>query len=247
MSEQVKIVEKKPIPSETVMLQGLPDVGLVGLIATSHIISQLDLTQLAYIDSDLLPPVVVLHKGLPHAPVRVFGNENLIALISETAIPAQSIHPITRAIIDWSQQKKVKMMISLGGLPVQNMQNIENPKVFGVASTESLLETLKEKEVSIMEGGFLAGSQALVMRYCAEKNLSAITLLAQSFYQYPDPEAAAAAIEELTKIVELQVNTSELIEKGEEIRLKARDLMKRTQPEMTRMRKTQEYDLPLYV
>ncbi|MCW4034921.1 MAG: PAC2 family protein, partial [Candidatus Bathyarchaeota archaeon] len=83
MSETVKIVEKKPIPSDTTMLIGLPDVGLVGLIATSYLVSELKLEEVAYMDSDLLPPVVVLHKGLPHAPLRIYGNENLMAVISE--------------------------------------------------------------------------------------------------------------------------------------------------------------------
>jgi len=43
------------------------------------------------------------------------------------------------------------------------------------------------------------------------------------------------------------VDISKLLEKGEEIRLKARDVMKRTQQEMTKMKKAQEYDIPLYV
>ena len=43
MAESVKIVEKKPIPSEATMIIGLPDVGLVCLIATSYLISELNL------------------------------------------------------------------------------------------------------------------------------------------------------------------------------------------------------------
>jgi uncharacterized protein len=247
MSERVKIVEKASIPSEALMLHGLPDVGLVGLLATSHIISQLKLSQLAYVNTDLLPPIVILQKGLPYPPLRVFGGENLIVLFSEVAIPADSIKPIIREIVGWGQLKNVRMMVSLGGIPTPNRQNIEKPKVFGVASNPTLLETLKEKGIEILDRGFMAGPQALIMHYCTERNISAIALLAQSYYQYPDPEAAAAVIEELTKITDLLLNVSDLIEKGEEIRLAARDIMKRTQPEMARMRKTQEYDMPLYV
>jgi predicted ATP-grasp superfamily ATP-dependent carboligase len=51
----------------------------------------------------------------------------------------------------------------------------------------------------------------------------------------------------LGKITNLKVDVSKLLEKGEEIRLRARDIMKRTQREMTHMNKSQEYDLPLYV
>jgi predicted ATP-grasp superfamily ATP-dependent carboligase len=54
-------------------------------------------------------------------------------------------------------------------------------------------------------------------------------------------------IKELAKIAEIKIDISKLLEKGEEIRLKARDVMKRTQQEMTRMKKSQEYDLPLYI
>ena len=61
------------------------------------------------------------------------------------------------------------------------------------------------------------------------------------------PQAAAVALKELSKISDIKVDISKLLERGEEIRLKARDIMKRTQQEMKRMQKSQEYDLPLYI
>jgi len=247
LSELVKIVEKKPIPSGATMLIGLPDVGLVGLIATSYLISELDLEEIAYMASDLLPPVVVLHEGLPHAPLRIYGNKSFIAVISELAIPAPALHTVMRTLVDWGEAKKVKMMVSMGGVPMENRQVITEPKVYGAASSKELIGMLSKKGLSILKEGYMVGPQALSMRYCAEKKIPAIALLAQSFYNYPDPEAAAMVLKELSKITETKIDVSKLLEKGEEIRLKARDIMKRTQQEMTRMKKSQEYDLPLYV
>jgi uncharacterized protein len=247
LSESIKIVEKKTVPSEATMIIGLPDVGLVGLIATSYLISELNLEEIAYLDSDLLPPVVVLHKGLPHAPLRIYGNQNLIAVISELAVPAPAIYPIMREIVDWGQAKKVKRIVSMGGIPVESRQAITEPKVFGAASDQELLDMLSKRGLSIMDEGYIVGPQALSMRYSVSKKMSAIALLAQSFYNYRDPEAAAMVLKELSKISEIKVDVSKLLEKGEEIRLKARDIMKRTQQEMNRMKKSQEYDLPLYV
>ena len=247
MSESIKIVEKKTVPSEAKMIVGLPDVGLVGLIATSYLISELNLEEIAHMDSDLLPPVVVLHKGLPHAPLRFYGNKNLIAVISELAVPAPAIFPVMQKIVDWGQAKKVKTVVSMGGIPVENRQSIKEPKVFGAASNQELLDALTKKGVSIMNEGYMVGPQALSMRYSINKNIPSIAILAQSFYNYPDPQAAAIALKELAKISDVKVDVSKLLEKGEEIRLKARDIMKRTQEEMTRMKKSQEYDLPLYV
>jgi len=240
-------VEKKTVPSEATMIIGLPDVGLVGLIATSYLISELNLEEIAYMDSDLLPPVVVLHKGLPHAPLRIYGNQNLIAVISELAVPAPAIYPIMREIVDWGQAKKVKRIVSMGGIPVESRQAITEPKVFGAASNKELLDLLSKRGLSILNEGYIVGPQALSMRYSVSKKVSAIAILAQSFYNYPDPEAAAMVLKEFSRIFEVKVDVSKLLEKGEEIRLKARDIMKRTRQEMNRMKKSQEYDLPLYV
>ena len=247
MSESIKIVEKKTVPSDATMIIGLPDVGLVGLIATSYIISELNLEEIAYMDSDLLPPIVVLHDGLPQAPLRIYGNQNIIAVISELAVPAPAIYNIIRKIVDWGEEKKVKRIVSMGGIPIESRQSIKEPKVFGTASSQELLNTIEKKGLKILNQGYIVGAQALSMRFSINRKMPSIAILAQSFYNYPDPQAAAMALKELLKISDINVDVSKLLERGEEIRLKARDIMKRTQQEMNKMQKSQEYDLPLYV
>ncbi|MFQ6068686.1 MAG: proteasome assembly chaperone family protein [Candidatus Bathyarchaeia archaeon] len=243
----INFVEIKPIPSGAILLCGFPDVGLVGVLASSHVISELGLVEMAYVDSDLLPPIVVLHKGLPHAPMRIFGNASLLVVISETAIPASGVQRLMRSFVEWGKSKNVKMIIPIGGIPVQNRQDIEEPKVFGAASNVDMLNLLEQKGINVLKEGYMVGPQALIMRYSAERSIPAIALLAQSFYNYPDPEASAATLKQLANITGIKVDVSKLFEKGEEIRLRARDVMKRTQRELTKMNKGQEYDLPLYV
>jgi uncharacterized protein len=225
----------------------MPDVGLVGVIAASHLITEYKMAETAYMDSELLPPVAVLHEGLPYAPIRVFGNGDLVITISEMAIPAENVQPLMRTLLDWGQTKSPKLTICLSGMPVQNRQDIDKPKVFGVASNATLLKMLEDKGIEALHEGYLVGPQALILRYCAEKNLPAIALLAQSFFNYPDPEAAAAALSEFANVTGKKIDVTALLEKGEEIRLRARDVMKRTQQEMSKMKKGQEYDMPLYV
>ncbi|MGC8895280.1 MAG: proteasome assembly chaperone family protein [Candidatus Bathyarchaeia archaeon] len=247
MSE-VKIIEKKEIPSGAVMLFGFPDVGLVGVIAASHLISELEnIEEVAYMDSKLLPPLIVLHEGLPHSPIRIFGNRNILLAVSETAIPADVIYPIMDALIDWGKSKNVKMMISLSGIPIQERQDLKELKVFAAASSPEMLKMLQEKEIEILQEGYMVGPQAIMLQRCANMGLPAITLLAQCFLNYPDPEAAAEVLKGLASITGIKVDVSKLLEKGEEIRLRARDVMRRTQQEMSKMKKTQEYDIPLYI
>jgi predicted ATP-grasp superfamily ATP-dependent carboligase len=42
----------------------------------------------------------------------------------------------------------------------------------------------------------------------------------------------------------LKVDVSELLKRGEEIRLRSKDMMHRTHEEMNKMNKSHEYDLP---
>jgi uncharacterized protein len=244
---EVNIVEKKPIPSGSIMVLGFPDVGLVGVIAASHLIDELKLSEVAYMDSELLPPLVVLHDGMPHSSLRIFGDGNIILAISETPIPAEIIYPITNALVDWGKKKNVKMMISLGGLPIQERQDVQELKVFAAASTPEMLKLAQTKGVEVLKEGFMVGPQAVMLQRCANNGIAAITLLAQCFSNYPDPEAAAAVLNELAKITGTKVDVAKLLEKGEEIRLRARDMMKRTQQEMASAKKGQEYDIPVYV
>ena len=247
MSQEVKIIERKEISRGAVMLFGFPDVGLVGVIAASHLISELNLTEVAYMDSRLLPPLIVLHEGLPHSPIRVFGNHNVLLAVSETAISADTIYPVMHALIDWGRNKNAKTMISMSGIPVQDRQDVKQLKVFAAASSPEMLKTVQDKDVQVLKEGYMVGPQAIVMQYCANSGIPAIALLAQCFFNYPDPEAAAELLKELANIAEIKVDISKLLEKGEEIRLRARDVMRRTQQEMSKMKKTQEYDIPMYV
>jgi len=244
---EVNIVERKPIPSGSIMILGFPDVGLVGVIAASHLIDELKLAEVAYMDSELLPPLVVLHDGMPHSSLRIFGDGNILLAISETPIPAEIIYPITNALVDWGKKKTVKMMISLSGLPIQERQDIQELKVFAAASTPEMLRLAQTKGVEVLKEGFMVGPQAVMLQRCANNGIAAMTLLAQCFFNYPDPEAAAAVLNELAKVMGIRVDVAKLLEKGEEIRLRARDMMKRTQQEMAGTKKGQEYDIPVYV
>jgi uncharacterized protein len=238
-----RIVETGPIPKKAVMINGLPDVGLVGLLASSHIITSLGLEEVGSLESELLPPMIVLHGGVPKSPVRLFANSSLIVLISETAIPVSLLRPLANDLVEWAQKNGTQLMLSLGGMAVANRQDIDTPKVFAAIS-EKRLESRLNGAAEILEEGYIVGAYGLLLRKCTEIAIPAIALLTQAYYNYPDPVAAAAALTAVNKILELKVDVSELLKKGEEIRLRSKDMMHRTQEEMLKMNKMHEYDLP---
>ncbi|MEM2091692.1 MAG: PAC2 family protein [Candidatus Bathyarchaeia archaeon] len=243
---EIRIIEHKIIPEDAELICGLPDVGLVGAIAVAHMIHKLDLREVAYVESDMLPPIIILENGLPRSPIRIFGDGNIVVVSSEIAIPLEVISPVIRGVVDWAWRRRVKRIFTLGGLPVPNRHEIEKLRIFGAVSDDSLLKIIEENDVEVIQRGFLVGPQALILKYCAERSMPAIALLAESFYNYPDPEASSIVIQTLNRIMGMNIDVSELIEKGEEVRLAMRDMMRRTQTELARMRKSHEYDIPGY-
>lgn len=243
LKDGLKIVETEPILKQVALINGLPDVGLVGLLAASHIISSMKLREVGAIESDLLPPLIVLHGGVPKAPIRIFSGNGLAVIISETVIPNSLIRPLANSLVDWASGKSVRLMLSLGGMAVANRQDIDVPKVFAALS-ERKLESQLNGAAEVLEEGYIMGAYGLLLRKCAEASIPAITLLTQSHYNYPDPEAAAAALTAVNKILGLKVDATDLSKRGEEIRLRSKDMMHRTHEEMNRMDKSHEYDLP---
>jgi predicted ATP-grasp superfamily ATP-dependent carboligase len=63
--------------SKPTLIVGVPEAGLVGIIASSYLRDQMKLPELGYIESDLLPAVVVVHESKPKHPIRIFGKDNL--------------------------------------------------------------------------------------------------------------------------------------------------------------------------
>ena len=51
----IKIFNDEKIEKASIMIIGVPDAGLVGAIAASYIIKQLDMKEIGYVDSEKLP------------------------------------------------------------------------------------------------------------------------------------------------------------------------------------------------
>jgi len=220
MVKDIEIVEREGINiNEPTIVEGFPDIGLVGAIASSYLVDKLQLVEVAHIESARFPPVMVLHKGILTEPVRIFGNEKILVVTSEIAIPPKLIYDLADVLSDWFKEKKARLVVSLSGIPVKDRIEIDVPLVYGVGNDGKWMSILKKNSIEIMEEGFIAGIYALILKGCLKRNIPAIALLAQSFLKYPDPGAAASAILSLNKILKTDIDVKTLLEKADEVRV----------------------------
>jgi|YelNatPaOPRAMG01_1025707.scaffolds.fasta_scaffold30050_4 uncharacterized protein len=232
---EARLVETKRVEMEKpTVLFAVPEAGLVGVIYASYLIEQLGLKEVGYIDSDLLANFVVVHGSLPTSPIRVFASSNLAVVLSEVPIPPKLTTPLAAEIASWFKSKGSNLIIGVTGLPsARRLQSDEEgSEVFGVTNDGELRNHLPQMGFKLLEEGVIMGAHAAMIRECILRGLKNVTVLAEAYPEFPDPAAALATTEMVSNLIGIRVDTSKLKEESEEIRLKMRELMKRTQQSM---------------
>lgn len=243
MSEKPLIIETEKMGETKYALLAFPDTGLVGTIALGYAIQSKKMKEVGHVAPRALPPMLVIHDGEPKSPVRLYANNDLVTLISETPLPLQTYKELVGEVVNWAAQKKVQLLISLTGIAVQDRVEVSKPQVFGVGGTAAVRDLLKSHAIPLLEEGFVAGAQPLILNECIEKSIPVAVLLAESHPNFPDPDAAASLLEVLNQAFGFDIDVEELAKQAEEFRIRLRDLMQRTQQSMRNM-KSQEGELP---
>ncbi len=228
------------------LIVGLPDAGLVSVIAASHIIKKLDAVEVGGIDSYYLPPIAVIHQGVPRPPIRIFAKDRVLIVYSEFLPPIQTVPALMNALLDYAMRRGIDNVICMTGLPIPNRFEIESLRSFFIPSTRRALEIGKSAGIPLFENGYLVGPYALLLKEAMRRRVNTLVLLTESFMEFPDPEASAKNLELFSKISGISIDVKELLEQAEVIRLRAREHMKRVLPGLAQMRKEYEYAPPLY-
>ncbi|MCS7117916.1 MAG: PAC2 family protein [Thaumarchaeota archaeon] len=231
-------------------LVGLPDVGLVGTIATSYIVANSDSKFVGSIDLEGAPPVVVVQDGKILDPIRLYrvevsGRPTFSVVYSDIPVFPQLIWSTAKGIVDFAVETSSELIVSLGGVPEPNRFEIERPRVFVVSNDRQLAEDLAKKGgAEPFETGFITGHNAALIKVGTERGLKILLVLAQSHLQYPDPGASAEILTFINKVFKTTYDVQPLIEQADSIRLQLRDLMRRTAVSMSKIPKGLELEAP---
>ncbi len=235
------MVELKPIGTEAPsILLGVPDVGLVGTIAVSYVIEKLKMNELGYIDSPKFPPLVVIKESEVKNPIRIYGKDNIVAVISDLPFTLQIINPFFKSFVGWAKVLKPKVIIGITGLPTYDRMQVNKPEVAGIATTTAAREMLDRAGVRLLSDGVFVGNYAGLVKECSMQNIPSITLFAQSHLNFPDPAASLEALSIVNKILNIRIDLKQLEEEAERIKISTRELMLLTEKALKETQSFQE-------
>ena len=212
---------------DAVVLEGSPELGLIGNILGWLLVEELEMKQIGYIDSKEFPPLAVLYKGIAIHPFRIYSSEGIVLFLSDFIIPPTVSYDMSNAIVDWMEKNNSKELITFNSMVVME----KSDSVAAAANSEDALKRLGDLKLPILPFGNVNGLSGSLLTRTATKDIPASCLFAEVLNQYPDPRAAASLVNVLNKMLNIKVNAEPLLKEAEEIEERLKELANRVQNE----------------
>lgn len=225
MQSNTEVVVEKLDVKDPIVVTGFPGVGLVGTIASAHIVNEYNLEPIGFIESGKLPPVATLMDGVAVPPIRIYQlvDNGIVLVHSDVPISHEIVYDLVTSIVDWAASVNAKKLYSIAGVATFEGKN----RVFGAATNKELLEEIKDN-VEIFTTGTITGAPGSLLNECVMKKYPGLILLGETYGSNPDPRAAAEIVKVLNKIFGLDVSTERLLEEAEYIEAQMQKLADQT-------------------
>ncbi len=190
-----------------IIFAGFVGAGLVGPVAINHIITELEMEEIAVMRSKYLPPSTVFMRGRLRHPFRFYANSEgtICAIICEITLKLDGLYTLVASILDWAAQKGCKEIVILDGVA-----STEHDDKAYCAAEEDLVRIMADKDISMIPQGFITGIPGGILNECLVREIQGLTLLAKANKDAPDSEAASTLIEALNRFYDMKINTTEL-------------------------------------
>ncbi len=214
------------------LVEGFPGVGLVGKIATDHLIDQLGMEYYASVNCEGLPRIGVYREGdrTARPPVRLYVDEDrdLLALQSDAPISSRAVETVADCLTGWIVEQGATPLY-LSGLPAER-EDGERPGLYGIATGDAG-DRLDGTEVAVPpEDGVITGPTGALINRAAHEDYGSLGFVVECDHQFPDPEAASVLLEEgVAPVTDIEVDVGELVDRAEEIRAKREELAQQMQ------------------
>lgn len=220
------IVSKKGVKLKSpVMIEGLPGIGLVGKLATEHLIKELKAEKVAEVYSEHFPhQVLMLKKGTLRMLKNKFyawknpkkGGHDLLMLVGDVqAITPEAQFEVCNSILDYFGKMNGERIYTLGGYGVGKI--VEDPRVLGSATHKEVVEELKKYGVVFGEAnGSIIGAAGLLLGLGKIRRMNGACLMGETHGGYIDAKSAKSVLNVLTKILGISVDLNKLDQRVKE-------------------------------
>jgi len=227
---------KLPKLANPILIEGLPGIGNVGKVAVDFLIDELKAKKIYEITSYTFPHSVFVNEdNLVELPiVEVFyvksGSKRNIIFLGGDVQPVDEIssYEFSDKVLEMAQKFNVKEIITLGGIGLNDIP--KKPKVYCTGNSKKMIDDYKSELVSNKLYGIvgpIVGVSGLLLGLASRKNISAVSLLAETYGHpmYLGINGAKEILKVLNKKLDLKIDVNKL---DREIKDIESEIMKKT-------------------
>ena len=220
-----------PKLNSPVLLAAWPGISNVSIIVASYLERKLNFKRLAEIRvSHFFDPIgVIVRDNVVEAPSfpqsRFYywknerGTGDIILFIGEQQ-PATKGYELANAVLDVGLKFMVSRVYTFAAA-LTRIHHTEQPTVWGVATTQEVAEYLRRYDLLQKRNLQIAGLNGLMLGVAKERNVEGVCLLGEvPMYatKIQNPMAALAILRVLTKMLDIEVDLSEITQLAKETR-----------------------------
>ncbi len=241
MKSLVKLHARPKLNSPN-MLAAWPGIGGVATIIAGYLKNQLGFKELGTLEASYFfdPIGVLVRENMVEAPTfpqsRFYywknqgGASDLILFIGDDQ-PAAKGYDLANCILDLGQKFQVKRVYTCAAA-MTRIHHTETPKVWGVATSQKVVEDLRQYHLEQSHNLQIAGLNGLLLGVAKERDIEGVCLLGEVpgyATRVQNPMAALAVTKVLTTMLAIDINLAELaktaVEAGERFKQVAAQAM----------------------
>lgn len=207
---------KKPNLEGGTLIVGVPHVGIGGTILTDYLLDQLEMDQIAGLDSEAFPPFAMVFHGKPRFPVRIHADpKTRIAVLRSELTPLGSwSRPLAKAILEWAHAEKIARIVVPDGImgpPSRRPKSGRSLPVWFVATDAATRAVALAGGLREFDQGVLGGVVASLLLEARLHKADVVTLLAEFHDPLVDAQTALSLARALLVFVpDLDLDLGEL-------------------------------------
>ncbi len=233
---------KNVILNNGVLIEAFTGVGMVASIAANYMISNLQLDQVAAMDSDDFPPVSMIYNGRPKLPCRVYCSLelNLAVFTSEVPLPIRKHRAVASELIKWGTESGCTSFIAMDAIPREGEEAEEGarpagelPPVWAIGTSDASRKKMKESGLETLQVGMITGVSAVMLNMGRIQKLDVIGLYADARTDIPDAAAAASLVSILNKLLRprpFSLSLKPLLDEAKDIQVQLEKVRRQAEP-----------------
>lgn len=184
-----------------VVIEGFPESGLAGTIASSCLIASLKLSLVSEISSDYFPPLATVLDGKVQAPARIYADpkSNIAVFLGDFSPGLRASHIIARTIIDWAKQRECGFVLTSFSSPME--KGSDEHEVSAVTNGPKAEEIATEAGIPLANLTAIGGVAGILLVEGRELGVPVVSLLVKTHKGLQDFESGLKLAEIIMKLV----------------------------------------------